>query len=220
MNQYEHFRRLPAAVLSDSLRGMHTLDSMIHNMTPGLKLAGPAFTIMAEAGSIITVHKALLEAPAGSVLVIGGETSRDLNSALLGKLMATQALQRGICGAVVDGAVRDVADLRSLNFPVFARCTTPRVGMNRRIGTVQTTIPCGGLIIQPGDFMLGDDDGVVVIPSNQIEEVVSLAEEKLVKEADYINSMQNGHHITDLIGFTQLIYPEENHDSTDHHASN
>jgi 4-hydroxy-4-methyl-2-oxoglutarate aldolase len=202
------------------LRGMHTLDSAIHCMTPGLKLAGPAFTILAEAGSIITVHKALLEAPAGSVLVIGGETSRDPNSALLGKLMVTQALARGILGAVVDGAVRDVADLRSLRFPVFARCTTPRVGMNRRVGTIQTAIPCGGLLINPGDFILGDDDGVVVIPSSEIEEVVSLAEERLCKEDDYLASMKNGSHITDLIGFTKLIYPEENHDAPIHNTRN
>ena len=88
---------------------MHTLDASIQSMTPGHELAGPAFTVLAQAGSIIAVHKALMEAPAGAVLVVGGETRRDQNGALFGKLMAIQAQRGGIAGLVVDGPVRDRA---------------------------------------------------------------------------------------------------------------
>jgi 4-hydroxy-4-methyl-2-oxoglutarate aldolase len=175
-------------------------------MTPDLRLAGPAFTVLAEAGSIITVHKALLEAPAGSVLAVGGETARDLDGALFGKLMAIQARQRGILGVVVDGPVRDVADLREMGFPVFARCTTPRVGMNRRVGQTQVPTPCGGIIVSPGDYVCGSDDGITVIPADVVEQVVAQAEARLQKEAEYMQRMESGEHITDLIGFTELIY--------------
>jgi len=204
----ERFRRLPPAALSDCLRGMHTLDSSIHSMTSGLGLSGAVFTVLAQAGSIITVHKALLEAPEGSVLVVGGETARDLNGALFGKLMAIQARLRGILGLVVDGAVRDVADLREMAFPVFARCTTPRVGMNRTVGQTQVPTPCGGIIVHPGDYVCGGDDGITLIPAALVEQVVLKAEARLQKEAVYVQRMEAGEHITDLIGFTELIYED------------
>ena len=201
----ERLCRLPSAALSDCFRGMHTMDSGVANMTPGLDLAGPAFTVSAEAGSIITVHAALLEAPPGTVLVVGGETGRDLNSALFGKLMSIQAKLQGILGLVVDGAVRDIAALHELGFPVFARCTAPRVGMNRRVGQTQVPTSCGGIIVQPGDYIRGDDDGVTVIPSSAIERVVLAAEQRVQKEAEYVQAMRSGKHITDLIGFPQVI---------------
>jgi 4-hydroxy-4-methyl-2-oxoglutarate aldolase len=205
----KRFSQLSSAVLSDCLRGMHTLDSGIHNMTPGLKLAGPAFTVLAEAGSIITVHKALLEAPAGSVLVVGGETAHELNGALFGKLMAIQAGILGFAGLVVDGAVRDIAEVRELGFPVFARCTTPRVGVNRTVGQTQVPTPCGGIVVSPGDFVRGDDDGVTIIPADLVEQVVMAAEKRLQEEAEYVQAMRGGAHLTDLIGFKKLIIPEE-----------
>lgn len=203
---FERFCHLPSATLSDCLRGMHTLDAGIHSMTPGLALAGPAFTLLAEAGSIITVHKALLEAPPGVVLVVGGETSVGPAGALLGKLMAVQARLQGIAGVVIDGAVRDVADLRQMGFPVFARYTTPRVGVNRTVGQTQVPTPCGGIIVNPGDYIHGDDDGVTVIPASRLEEVVLATEERLRKENEYLEKMQAGERLGDLIGFASLIY--------------
>lgn len=205
----KRFRNLPSATLSDCMRGMHTLDPGIHCMTPGLDLAGPAFTVLAEAGSIITVHKALLEAPAGTVLVVGGESALGLNGALFGKLMGIQAQLRGILGLVVDGPVRDVAGLREIGFPVFARCSTPRVGVNRRIGQTQVPTPCGGIIVNPGDFVRADDDGVTVIPSDVLEQVVEATEARLKKEAEFVKRMHAGEHITDLVGFTKLIHGTE-----------
>jgi len=202
----ERFHNLPSAALSDCFRGMHTLDASIHSMTPGLDLAGPAFTVLAEAGSIITLHKALLEAPPGTVLVVGGETARDLDGALFGKLMAVQAQLSGILGLVVDGPVRDTVGLREIEFPVFARCTTPRVGVNRTVGQTQVPTPCGGIIVSPGDYVRGDDDGITVVPAASLEHVVVAAEQRLQKEAEYLRRMQAGEHIGDLIGFRQLIH--------------
>lgn len=187
-------------------------------MTPGLALAGPAFTVLAEGGSIITVHKALKEAPRGSVLVVGGGTAEDLNSALFGKLMAIEAKARGIQGLVVDGPVRDIADIREMEFPVFARCTTPHVGRNRTVGQTRVPTHIGGIIVNSGDWLRGDDDGVTVVPAEKLEQVVAAAEGRLGKEAEYVQAMKAGQHITDLIGFTQLIYQEKgSHSRADHH---
>ncbi len=205
----ERLACLPSATVSDVQRNLQTtycIDPAIRCMVPGVRVAGPAFTVLARGGSIISVHKALLEAPPGSILVVGGETPQQLNGALFGKLMATQARLRGIRGLVVDGGVRDIADLRAMRFPVYARFTTPHVGLNRAVGETQVAIPCGGLIVQPGDYVLADDDGVVVVPPASAEQIVPQAEEKVKKEDEYLVRMEAGEQLGDLIGFRKLIY--------------
>ena len=154
-NFLERFRNLPSATLSDCLRGMHTLDAGIRAITPGLEIAGPAFTVLAEAGSIITVHKALLEAPPGAVLVVGGETAQGPDGALLGKLMTVQAQLQGIIGVVIDGPIRDVAELRQMNFPIFARYATPRVGINRTIDKPKSPRRVVGSLLTPAIIFVG-----------------------------------------------------------------
>jgi regulator of RNase E activity RraA len=139
------------------------------------------------------------------VLVVGGETGLVPPAALFGKLMATQARYQGIAGIVVDGAVRDIADLRAMQFPVYARGTAPSVGLNRTVGRTQVPVPCGGVEVAPGDWIVGDDDGLVIIPAARIEAVVKATEERLRKEAAYLAAMERGQHLTDLIGFTPLI---------------
>lgn len=208
----ERLRRLSAAAISDVQRNLQTtyaMDPAIRAIVPGVRLAGPAFTVLARSGSIITVHKALLEAPAGSVLVVGGETAQSPNGALFGKLMATQAVLRGIAGIVVDGPVRDCAELQEMKFPTFARGATPHVGLNRVVGETQVLVSCGGLIVNPGDYVLGDDDGVAVIPASLVEKVVAAAEDRLAKEDDFLARMHAGEHLTDMIGFSALIYGKQ-----------
>jgi 4-hydroxy-4-methyl-2-oxoglutarate aldolase len=205
---FQRFCRLPAAVLSDCLQGKHTLDSSIRCMTPGHGLAGPAFTVLAEGGSIITLHKSLKEAPHGSVLVVGGSSAEDLNSALFGKLMAIDAKAHGIQGLVVDGPIRDIAEIREMGFHVFARCTATHVGRNRTVGQTQAPTLLGDVIVHSGSYLRSDDDGVTIVPVEELEKVVAAAEQRLRKEDEYKQAMKAGEHITDLIGFTRLIYQE------------
>jgi regulator of RNase E activity RraA len=155
------------------------------------------------------VQKALIEAPKGSVLVVGGETAFQSSGALFGKIMSMQARLRGIQGLVVDGFARDVADLRELRFPVFARGATPHVGLNRTVGETQVPIPFGGITVNPGDYVVGDDDGVVIIPVSLAEQITAAAEERIRKEEEQIARMNAGEHIADIIGFRELIYPQK-----------
>ncbi len=205
----ERLGGLSAALVSDAqrdLQTLYTMDPAIHSLVPGIKLVGRAFTVLARGGSIITVHKALLEAPPGSVLVVGGETATHTNAALFGKLMATQARLNKIVGIVADGAVRDIADLKELRFPVFARGTTPHVGLNRMVGETQVPVPCGGIIVSPGDYVLGDDDGVAILPSALAERIIVVAEQKLAKESETLSRMQAGEQLSALIGFADIIH--------------
>lgn len=92
---------------------------------------------------------------------------------------------------------------------IYARCTTPRVGTNRTVGQTQVPIPCGGIIVNPGDHVRGDDDGVTIIPAPSVEQVTAKAETRLQQEAEYVQRMEAGEHISDLIGFTELIYGKD-----------
>ena len=104
--------------------------------------------------------------------------------------------------------VRDVADLAQMGFPAFARRTTPRVGTNRRVGTTGEAISCGGVVVRPGDYVLGDQDGVVVIPRERVAAITDAIEAIKDKEASWRERKAAGERIADLIGFRSLIYPK------------
>ncbi len=161
---------IPTAALSDAQTGLTTMAPGIPSRVPGAKPGGPAFTVLCLAGSIPTVHHALLAARPGDMLVVDGQG--DPSSALFGELVARDAGAAGPAGVVVDGAVRDVRGLRDLGFPTFARSVTPRVGTNRRPGKIGLQMVCAGGVVKPGDWIVGDDDGVGVVPKRQLPHLV------------------------------------------------
>src|SRR5919199_744395 len=156
----------PTAAISDAQRSLGVMRPTIRSMVPGLRLVGPAHTVKCYPGSIITVHKALLEAKPGEVIVVDGEG--DDRGALFGELMTLQAQANGLAGIVVDGPVRDRQAVAALGFPVFASSVNPRVGSNRRVGDTQVPIQCGGVVVRPGDVILADDDGVAVVALERV----------------------------------------------------
>lgn len=196
--------RLDTAGVADARQGLGVLDPAIRGVVPGLTLAGPAFTVQCYPGSIITVHKALVEAAPGDVLVVDGEGDGRAG-ALLGELMAREARDRGLRGAVIDGAVRDAAGLRALRFPTFARWVTPRVGVNRRLGATGGTISVGGVVVRPGDYVLADDDGVAIIPRERLRETVEAVEAIERKEVGLAAAIDRHERLVDLLGFSELI---------------
>src|SRR5919199_917333 len=146
------------ATISDAQKSFGIMRPAIRPLAPGMRIVGTAHTVKCYPGSIITVHKALLEARPGEVLVVDGEA--DERGALWGELMTLQAQANGLGGIVVDGPVRDRQAVTALGFPVFASSVTPRVGSNRRVGRTQLPIQCGGIVVRPGDMIVADDDGV------------------------------------------------------------
>ena len=202
------FKNFMAAAVSDSLTSIQTMDPGINSMVPGKIMAGPAFTVRCYPGSIITVHKALLEAKPGDVLVIDGDS--DNHGALLGELMALQCKTNGFAGVVIDGCVRDVQGLKDLGFPVFARFVTPRVGTNRRMGFTNVDVNCGGVVVHPGDWIMGDDDGVVVIPADKLEETVAKAEGVEIHEQEIARRIIAGEQVADILNMRATIYPNNN----------
>lgn len=196
--------KVASSSVSDAQASLGTILEGIKSIVPGLRAIGPAFTAKCYPGSIITVHKALCEARPGDVLVVDG--GGDYSSALFGELMALQAQVIGLAGLVVDGAVRDVAGIRALGFPVFSKVTTARVGTNRRIGQTQVGVSCGGVPVSPGDWIIADDDSVSIIPAAALLEVVAAAEQVEAREVTYAERIRKGEHVADIIGVRDLIY--------------
>jgi 4-hydroxy-4-methyl-2-oxoglutarate aldolase len=200
----QRLAEFPTAAISDAQRGLGTIRPAIRSMVPGAKLIGPAHTVKCYPGSIITVHKALLEAQPGDVLVVDGEG--DDRGALFGELMTLQAKANGLAGIVIDGPLRDRYAVAESGFPAFASCVNPRVGTNRRVGETQIPITCGGTVVRPGDIVIGDDDGVVIVPIEQLQATVDAAEAIKRKEAGIRRDIADGKQLADLIGFRSLIY--------------
>ncbi len=201
------FKNFMASAVSDALHGTSTMDPGINSMVPGQKLAGPAFTVKCYPGSIRTVHKALVEAKPGDVLVIDGCGSE--GGALMGELMALQCKCSGFAGVVIDGCCRDLQGLRELEYPFFARYVTPMVGTNRRMGELQCDITCGGVVVHPGDWVIGDDDGVVVIPKDRVEEIVGAAEAIELDEQEVTERIKAGEKLVDIDNMWPVLYPEK-----------
>jgi regulator of RNase E activity RraA len=180
------------------------MDPAIKPVVPGFRMVGRAFTVKAYPGSIITVHKALVEASAGDLIVVDGEG--DVGSgALFGEIMALECQTKCFAGIVIDGAIRDVDGLQELSFPVFARGLTPRVGTNRRLGQTQVPVSCGGVVVHPGDIIIGDDNGVVAVLQDQEDGLADALKALLAKEQELIEGINQGVFLADGLGFRDSL---------------
>ena len=142
------------------------------------------------AGDNSAVHAALPLLRPGEILVIAARGAGDV--AIIGEIVAECAKKQGVAGIVMDGAVRDVASLRTLGIPVYAAGATPRGPHKGFGGEIDGTIACGGVVVAPGDLVLGDDDGVTVVPRAWCDAVVPKAEAQVAKEAEIIAKVRSG----------------------------
>lgn len=179
-----------AAILADVAGRRGTLHGRIKPLAPNMSVAGPAVTVEVRPGDNLAIHAAMAIAKPGDVLVIDGKG--DLSCALLGEIMATQAQASGIAGIIIDGAVRDADTLSKQNYPVFSAGLNP-CGPTKYIpGRVNHAISVAGAAVQPGDLIVGDIDGVVVIPRDEVKNIIELAKDKLDGETKRLNAIRDG----------------------------
>ena len=172
MNLIERLLRIDVSALSDADKALPVVEPAVRPMIPDVRMAGPAFTVLAE-DDHLPVMSALAEAAPGDVLVIATNGG---SRAVYGELFATEARRRGLAGIVADGFCRDLQGLRRIGLPVFARGTTPRSGTTVSRAAHGATITCGGVEVSPGDVVFGDDDGLLISTPERITAALETAE--------------------------------------------
>ncbi len=163
------FRELPVANVSDSMSRMTAGGARLRPMHAGGAMAGPALTVKSRPGDNLMVHAALNRAEPGDVLVVDG--GGELANALVGELMLAYAEKIGMAGVVINGAIRDFGAVRASRFPVYAAGVTHRGPYKDGPGEINVRIAIDGMVIEPGDLIIGDDDGLLCVPFDQVEEL-------------------------------------------------
>ena len=170
------FRDLPVANVSDAMSRMSAAGPRLRPLHAGGVLAGPALTVKTRPGDNLMIHKALDMAEAGDVVVVDG--GGDLTNALMGELMLAYAEKKGLAGVVLNGAVRDYGWVRQSRFPLYAAGVTHRGPYKDGPGEINVPIAVDGMVIEPGDLVLGDEDGLVCVPYAEVEAVYAAASRK------------------------------------------
>jgi 4-hydroxy-4-methyl-2-oxoglutarate aldolase len=178
--------------------GTGALDAAIKPVWPGAKVAGPAFTVRCHPGDNLPLHRALEQAAAGDVIVaqVGG-----LLGGYWGGVMTVAAQARNIAGLIIDGGVRDSEELQRLGFPVFARGTGVFRTVKHEGGVLQEPLLVGGVLVNPGDIVLGDGDGVMAIPRAKVQQYLEAARKRDAAEAGYVERLRKGETTMDIYGF-------------------
>lgn len=180
VNMTEHFSKIPTTAISDAMNGLNNLDNAIKPLKEEYKISGRAFTVQMPVGDNSMILHAFNEAKPGDVIVV--DAKGDTYRAIAGDFMVSIAQTLGIQGIVVDGVIRDIVGIKQLNFPVFSKGTAVAASAKNGSGKVQVPISCGGVTVHPGDLIVGDADGVVVIPRDKEEEIFEKAKEKMEKD--------------------------------------
>ncbi|MFO1220600.1 MAG: RraA family protein [Burkholderiaceae bacterium] len=184
-------RELPLAAISDNLhRSVGTIGLQPYHKPQSKTMAGTAVTARSRGGDNLTFLRALEFCRPGDVLVV--DAGGDVANAVVGGILTFYAAKIGLAGVMIDGAIRDVAEIRSRDFPVYARGVTHRGPYKDGPGEINVTIQVGGMVVNPGDIVLGDQDGLLAMPREDAAELIVRARAVLEAEAKTIKDMEEG----------------------------
>jgi len=184
------FRSIPVANISDCMARIVAGGAQLRPYHSGKVLAGPAVTVKVRPGDNLLIHKALHMAEPGDVIVVDG--GGELTNALIGELMVATAAQRKLAGFVINGAIRDSATIAQGDFPVFAAGVTHRGPYKDGPGEINVPIAIQGMVIHPGDLVIGDADGVLGIPREHAQDILRAAQMKADSEEVTLKEISGG----------------------------
>ncbi len=188
---YERFAEFETPDVSDLLNRMYAVDAGIRQLTSGHgRLCGPVCTVRTFPGDNLMVHKVLDIAKPGDVVVIDAHGST--SNAVIGDIVCTKAKHRGIAGFIVDGLIRDLPGVIDVGLPVFARGTTPIGPMHRGPGEINYSLCCGGVVTNPGDIVVADEAGIVIVPQDISVDLLARLESHRYANAAYLSAVQRG----------------------------
>ncbi|MGQ0662833.1 MAG: RraA family protein [Pseudomonadota bacterium] len=187
-------------LVADGMNRFGVMGGAIKPLKPGWRLAGPAVTVRVRAADNLMVNQALGLARPGDVLVVA--TGRHVANAIWGELMALAAMKQGLSGLVTDGAVRDRELLLGLDFPVFAAAVTAAACDKDGPGEINFPVAVGDVAVMPGDIVIADDDGVIVVPMADVGDVMAGIAAKRKFEAQRRADIEAGRVVTDAVAKT------------------
>ncbi|SFN87329.1 Regulator of RNase E activity RraA [Cohaesibacter marisflavi] len=186
----EAYKQVPVANVSDSMFRMTAAGSKLRPMHASGSMAGSALTVKARPGDNLMFQKAIDLAEPGDIIVV--DAGGDVTNALMGELMLAWAIQRGVAGFVINGAIRDVDAFVETNLPTFAAGISHRGPYKDGPGEINVPISINGMVIQPGDIVIGDSDGVLAVPLDAAEEILKKAQAKHSAETRQLQNISEG----------------------------
>lgn len=196
---YSALAKFSAATLHEALGKIGNLPSAIKPIAPGMKVCGPAYTVQTMPRDNKIIHRAYARAKLGDVLVV--HCSDYYEAGYWGDLMSLGAQTQGVAGLVIDACVRDADDIEAIGFPVFSRGLCIRGTSSMEGGTLNEPIMIGGILINPGDFIIGDRDGVVVVPNDRIDEAFEKATAREAREESVREQLRQGKTSIQIYGW-------------------
>lgn len=179
------------------------LDSGIKPLSQTMQVFGPAFTVDIRPGDNLMLHYALLHAQPGDVLVV--DAKRFVEAGPWGDILTEQAINKGVAGLIINGSVRDAQAIKSLGFSVFCRGLSIKGTAKKQPGKINIPICISDTVINPGDYIFGDEDGVVVVPQKNLETVLKATQERENTEEIYRERIKQGDNTVDLLGLRETI---------------
>lgn len=192
------WREIPAAVVSDVMNRSQVMAARIKPVGAGMRICGQARTVNCMAGDNSAPHHLIGMCKPGEVLVVDARGA--VNVAIWGGIMTEAALHRKLGGIVVEGAIRDVAEIRAHGFPAFSSAVVPAGPHKAFGGIIDGTVSVGDCPVSPGDLIIGDDDGVAVVPLAWTTRMLQAAQEKIASEAETIRRIRAGELTADMMG--------------------
>ncbi|MBT2689796.1 RraA family protein [Bacillus sp. ISL-47] len=185
------YKYISTPVIGDVMGRMRVMNYAIKPVNiSGVHMAGRALTVRTHPSDNLLVHKAMDLAQPGDIIVV--DASGDTEHAIIGEIMSYYAKTKGVGGFVIDGAIRDRMQIAKLGLPVFAKGSTPRGPYKEGPGEINTVISCGNVPVSPGDVIIGDDDGVVVVPKGEAHVILEKATELSEKEEEILRAIGQG----------------------------
>jgi 4-hydroxy-4-methyl-2-oxoglutarate aldolase len=197
------FQGIPTGVVSDAMGRCNSMAAAIKPVWAGARVLGPALTVRTFPADNLMIHKAVTLAKPGDVVVVNAGGYED--TAVFGDLLGCSMQVHGLAGIVVDGAVRDVEGLAAIGFPTFARAVLPMGPFKDSPGAINLPISCGGIAVRPGDIILGDADGVIVIPQEHAGEILAKSQASVGKEQQLRERIKQGELLYDILKLGDVL---------------
>ncbi|GAE35028.1 4-carboxy-4-hydroxy-2-oxoadipate aldolase/oxaloacetate decarboxylase [Halalkalibacter akibai] len=205
-NMIEEYKRLDVSTVYEAQGKVGLVDRNIRPIQEGAYICGPAVTAVCYAGDNLMIHAAIETCQPGDILVV--TTIGDSGAGMIGELIVMALQKRGVQGLIIDAGVRDVSRIKELGFPVWSKAISSEGTTKTRGGAVNTEAVLGGCLIQAGDLILADDDGVVNVKNSNVESTLELSKKRLQKEEVTKQKINNGELSLDFYGLRETLEKE------------